>query len=232
MRPVKKWEVGQTQPPSDHTVQEEYDPHGNSAPYLILNLGEYCSYCGVFDANPAVEHIIPQSQDSSLVTNWSNFLLACNRCNGPDNKGANPVDLEEILLPHQDDTFHAFIYSEGGIVKVNPALSGEEKKKADKLMDLVKLDKYPTNPKYPPKPNQPFGFPIRDRRYKVRSERWSTAKRKLVKYENGELSAEDIVEFALLRGMFSVWYTVFASHKEVLDLLVSSFPGTNPEYFE
>lgn len=99
MRPVEKWNVGDPDGASGQ-INQSYIPHGSAASVLIRNLGSFCSYCEVFASNPQIEHVVPVSQDRSKQHEWANFLLACSRCNGADNKGSKPVVVEELYLPH------------------------------------------------------------------------------------------------------------------------------------
>ena len=86
MRPVQKLSPGDTLPQSGAVVASEYKPHGTAYAHLEENLGDYCSYCEVFHVDLEVEHIVSQNQDDSKKHEWDNFLLACGRCNGADNK--------------------------------------------------------------------------------------------------------------------------------------------------
>ncbi|MFM9947525.1 MAG: HNH endonuclease [Saprospiraceae bacterium] len=93
MRPVDKWPVGQTNPPNGVTILTQYNPHGSANPLLQENLDSFCSYYEIFSSDLEVEHIISINQESARKTEWDNFLLACGRCNGKDNKSNKPVDL-------------------------------------------------------------------------------------------------------------------------------------------
>jgi uncharacterized protein (TIGR02646 family) len=213
MRPVLKnaW-------PDENGAPKNYNPHGKAKHDLESNLGYYCSYCEVFSSDLEVEHIISRDQNSGLSHNWDNFLVACGRCNGRDNKTNKAVDLSITHFPHQNNTYKSFIYKEGGLVKINPVLSGDSIIHANNLMNLVGLDKYPGNPKYPDLKN--------DTRWDHRRQAWEWAKKRLSDYESGRLTAAQVVEFATLRGFFSIWYSVFALHPAVRQLLITEFAGT------
>ena len=220
MRPITKkaW-------PIENGLSKLYKPHTLAKIDLETNLGNYCCYCEVFSSDLEVEHVVSQNQDITLVNNWDNFLLACGRCNGRDNKTNKPVVLGSVHLPHRNNTFLSFLYKDGGYVIVNPKLSGHSKDNAENLLNLVGLDKIPGNPKYPKlNPN--------DTRWKHRRIAWEYAKRKLQDYESGILSASDIVEFALQRGFFSVWFSVYENHTPVKKLLVELFEGTAKDCFD
>jgi hypothetical protein len=235
MRPVKKWSVGDTfvnQKNDNETVLERYSPYTKAISILHLNLDCYCSYCEVFSSDLEVEHVVSQDQEDAKKAVWDNFLLACGRCNGKDNKSNKPVDINNIYLPHLNNTLLAFEYKEGGFIAINPQLQGDQINKAEKLMDLVGLDKYPGNPKYPETDKHPKGFPEGDKRWEHRRAAWKKAKSKLRAYENGEISVDKIVEFAKERGFFSVWYSVFDAHSEVRAAMIASFDGTDQNCFD
>ena len=129
MRPVAKKRVGECIVLKDgtmHTVQEDYKPYGKARPVLLANLGNYCSYCeDVFHSgtNLQTEHIQPKGLDVSgvkpyqeLSTKWDNFLLGCATCNGKGNKGDKDVHLNDIHLPHRNNTYLSLLYKEAGVV--------------------------------------------------------------------------------------------------------------------
>lgn len=111
MRPVQKLIVGtqiivEGQP---QTISETYNPYQSAKKPLLVNFGEYCSYCEVHNPNQRdlhVEHVQPKGlrQYVDMKTKWSNFLLACSTCNGADNKGDKNVVLSDIHLPHLNNT--------------------------------------------------------------------------------------------------------------------------------
>lgn len=220
MRPVTKsaWKMVNGE-------QKSYKPHTLAKSDLEDNLGTYCSYCEVFSSDLEVEHIISQDQDSTLKHNWDNFLVACGRCNGRDNKSNKHVDFSIMHFPHQNNTYFSFLYEEGGFVRVNPALNPTSFAHAEHLLNLVCIDKIPGSPKYPNlNPN--------DTRWRHRRTAWEYAKRYLADYELGNLTASQIVEFALQRGFFSVWYSVYINHQDVLKLLIDQFSGTAISCFD
>ncbi len=202
-----------------------FNPPSTAKSYLEDTLGFYCCYCEQMHSDLEVEHIVSKKQDPTKRGDWFNFVLACGCCNGKSNKSAKEVSLENLHFPHQDNTFLSFCYSEAGIVKVNPQLDDSEKEKAHKLMKLVGLDKYPGNPEYP-------SIPKNDRRWYLRDTQWGFAKRKLREFENGNLLAEQVSEFAAQRGYFSIWYTLFAAHPEVRQALIAAFRGTAHDCFD
>ncbi len=232
MRPVHKWPVGFTAP-NGQQVAEQYEPHGLANPILEANLDSFCSYCEVFSSDLEVEHIVSQYQDATHATQWGNFLRACSRCNGRDNKSKKPVDLNQMYFPHQNNTLLVFEYREGGWVGLHSDLKTQnQKNKANKLLKLVGLDKYSGNPDYPLTRIHPQGFPINDIRWAHRREAWEWAQFKLTQYESGSISADDVSKFADQRGFFSVWFSVFSSHRDVKQALIHAFKGTALDCFD
>ncbi|MBL7780490.1 MAG: HNH endonuclease [Saprospiraceae bacterium] len=235
MRPVIKWCVGHAfnRGGNAETVTEHYLPYGSANSVLQLNLDHFCSYCEVFSSDLEVEHVISKEQDSSKKTEWNNFLLACGRCNGKDNKSNKHVDLDNIYLPHSHNTLYIFEYKEGGLVDIHPQVSHKDQlTKANALMDLVGLDKYPGNKKYPATKKHPLGFPENDKRWEHRRAAWEKAKRKLEAFERSEIDANTVAKFAQERGFFSVWASVFYAHPVVISEIVSLFKGTDTTCFD
>jgi hypothetical protein len=233
MRPVEKWTVGYVSPKGTN-VRAVYSPHGLANPVLKENLDDFCSYCEGVNFDPEVEHIISQdqarTQNPTLITAWTNFLLTCGRCNGGDNKSNKHVDFSLMYFPHLNNTLLAFEYREGGFVAIHHNLNTQiQRDKATALLDLVGLDKYPDNLKYPVGTNR---LHPNDKRWEHRRVAWEYAVQKLEKFENGDISAEYVAEFAYQRGFFSVWFTVFAAHIEVKKALINSFEGTALDCFD
>ena len=228
MRPVQKWAPGEMDARTGEKVLANYRPHGKAATVLMNNLGDYCSYCEVFSSDLEVEHVVPQSQDPNRMHDWDNFLLSCGRCNGSDNKGTTPVDIQNVYLPHLNNTFKIFKYGPFGYVGIHPDLLDHPmaRDRAERLMELVKLDKYQGSLRYVK------GFSARDKRWKHRAEAWTMAEIKRQKFESGEIDATAVAEFALQRGFFSVWYTVFEDHPAVKHALIKAFRGTAENCFD
>jgi uncharacterized protein (TIGR02646 family) len=227
MRPVQKAQPNQVLITQDGaiTIQTSYNPHTTARIPLEGNLGSYCSYCEVFSSDLEVEHIISQDQDRSLRHDWNNFLLACGTCNGAGNKSNNTVDLANMYFPHQNNTLLAFQYLEGGIVSLHPSLTNSQRPKAEATLNLLGLDKYPSNPKYP-KLNR------NDTRWRHRRTTWEMASIYLTKLENNEIEIFVIIDLALSRGFFSVWFTVFGAYPAVKNALIQAFVGTHLNSFD
>lgn len=224
MRPLKKQDAGHVFD-NGAVVLSKYQNHRDAFDALFQNLDNYCAYCEVFTADLHVEHIISKDQDPAKELDWYNFLLSCPRCNGRDNKGSKPIDFNAVYYPHINNTLFALKYREGGFVEANDTLAPPQKEKAEALIDLLGLDKYPFNPKYP------HGFASGDRRWDFRREAWELAQSKLKDYQNGILTANNIAEYARQRGFFSVWFNVFDIHIDVKKALVEAFRGTDHDSF-
>jgi uncharacterized protein (TIGR02646 family) len=219
MRPVQKgpWPIDPSGQP------KQYKPSSSAKLDLEAKIGPYCSYCEESQSSLAVEHVVSQDQASDLKHNWHNLLLSCSRCNGSDNKWNRAVDLEEMYFPHLDNTYLALCYTKGGVVTVQPALSGtSEFDKADRLLRLVGLDKSPGHPQHHPN----------DTRWKTRMERWEFIEGILAAYETNHASPDKIGKLAAVIGYFSIWYTLFAGHPEVLQALIAAFEGTAIDCFD
>lgn len=221
MRPVEKKNVGDSIVLEDSgvvVVCDEYNPHTEARPILLANLGHYCSYCETWvqvGSNIEIEHVQPQSTYQHLKYKWSNFLLACQTCNGRSNKTNKNVVLGEVHLPHLNNTFKSLEYFEAGVVKVNPVLTGDSKKHAEELRSLVGFDKYSD-----------------DDRIEARRIAWTVASEMLFDYENGNNELDKLIETIKNYGFWSIWFTVFKNHDEVRAAMIDAFPGTAKNCFD
>ncbi|KDB51675.1 hypothetical protein X805_27020 [Sphaerotilus natans subsp. natans DSM 6575] len=172
------------------------------------------------DASLAVEHVRPKKPPGATdvlperALAWDNFLLACTNCNAT--KGDTDVVLADYLWPDRDDTFHALQYRIGGQVD---SAAGQDKVRADRLIDLVGLRKMPDTPE------------AADRRWLNRREAWDMAERarqRLMTCPQAarELMREQIVETAKAKGFWSVWMTVFHGDPDMTARLIAASPGT------
>jgi hypothetical protein len=167
-----------------------------------------------------VEHVQPKSLYPQKEFDLDNFLLACSTCNGRDNKSNKNVVIGQCHLPHLNNTFLSLQYLDGGVVIVNPTLTGQSKINADNLLKLVGLDKSPMT-------SSPT-----DKRWNKRQESWNLAITYLNKYVSGEIKVDCIIDLVKSRGHWSIWYTVFANYDQVLEKLISEFPGTAAGCFD
>lgn len=224
MRPVSKLKPGDIC--GSEVIRPEYNPYRDAKPLLEQNLGGYCSFCErpAKDEAVHIEHVQPKSipRYQHLTNRWDNFLLSCARCNGKDNKGAKDVVLADIHLPHRDNTVMSILYEEGGLVRVNHSLPNGEVEKARALIQLVGLDKRPGHPEYLEK----------DKRWDRRREVWEIAQRYLANYELGLIGEETIIDLARGYGFWSVWYSLFKIHSNIVQALVEHFSGTSTDCFD
>ncbi|CCY03495.1 uncharacterized protein BN812_00975 [Prevotella sp. CAG:924] len=230
MRPVEKKKPGDTVRYLNsnnqvvvHTLQEHY-PHYKDALFpLVGNLGSYCSYCeqpqtvDVID----VEHIVPKSEGGSY-TAWNNFLLCCKICNSV--KGTKKLNPDTgCQWPHLNNTFYSFVYDETGRVRVNDHIPEISKQRAQKLLDLTQLQRYPgtDNPLSP-----------KDFRWHKRYQTWNIASTFREQFLKGAITEDDVITNAKLIGQWSVWFTVFKGIDCILRRLISDFPGTCASCFD
>lgn len=216
MRPVKRPDLLDEQ--RNHKTFTDYQ---NARPELIAAFGEYCSYCEMhLDASLAVEHVQPKSLHPGLALLWDNFLLGCSNCNSIKND--KDPGLGNCLWPDRDNTLIAFLYTEGGVVEVNPALNSKQYALAQELMDLVGLDRKVEN------------ATASDRRWVNRLDAWGKAERalaRLAKRDDNEFR-EQIVETAESKGYWSVWMTVFGHDVDMRQRLINAMPGTAKTCFD
>ena len=188
-------------------------------------LGDYCSYCErQIETNLAIEHVQPKSLVPALATTWSNFLLGCVNCNS--SKGAAPVNLPDFVWPDSDNTLRALHYTRGGLIDPQPGLAPAMVAKARATIQLVGLDRFPGNAGREPT--------LADKRWLRRQELWQLAEK-----DRGRLATNDslevrelIVENALGRGMFSIWWTVFAGDVDMRRRFREAFVGTHGASFD
>ena len=204
----------------EEIIQADYRQYGKARKVLVANLGSYCSYCENYfsqSGNLQTEHIQPKSKYPELETRWDNFLLACPTCNGKGNKGEKDVILDEVHLPHRNNTFLSLIYKEAGVVEVNSALSELSRQHAQKLVDLVGLDKSDTET---------------DQRRDMRRKAWNDAQSCLKLYESKKIVLKRLINYIKTRDCWSIWFTVFEGYDEVRKALIDEFPGTAKECFD
>ena len=202
-----------------------YARYQDAGPDLRARLGDYCSYCErQIETNLAVEHIQPKSLVPALITDWNNFLLACANCNST--KGDSPINLVDYFWPHTDNPLRAFVYFPGGLIGPHSRLLQAEATKAAATLELTGLDHYPGNPGKVPT--------ISDQRWRRRLEIWQLANkgRSRLAEQNTVVVRELIVENAIARGMFSIWWTVFAGDIDMRRRLREAFTGTHGASFD
>jgi len=215
MRPVEcgAW-------PLDSTgAAKAYVEYGDAQPDLYERLGDYCSYCELRVGDCMhVEHVLPKAvpRYQHLEVQWLNFLLACTRCNST--KGHSDIDRADYFWPDTDNTFRAFLYEHGGIVRVAPGLRPDDQQTAQRTLELTGIDRRPGHP----------SFDHKDRRWLERSNAWDkavVALHNLRANNTPELTAT-IVDLARATGFWSVWMTVFQAEDALVARFISAFPGT------
>jgi hypothetical protein len=156
-----------------------------------------------------------------LELRWDNFLLACTNCNST--KSDKDVVLDEYFWPDRDNAFRAFVYTEGGVLGVNPDLTDGQQRQARKTISLTGLDRTPAN-----------DDTASDRRWQNRREAWDQAMvaRQFLETHDSEPSREIVVDLAVAVGFWSVWMTVFAENRDMLQRFVQAFPGTCSKCFD
>ncbi|MCX6582161.1 MAG: HNH endonuclease [Candidatus Aminicenantes bacterium] len=212
MRPIEKGK-------NSKTFNQYQDAKGD----LIVRLGNYCSYCErELPASLAVEHVQPKSLHPDLLLKWDNFLLACINCNST--KDDTDVQLENYLWPDKDNTFLAFVYSEGGRITVNDKLADRQKKCAQNILDLVGLQKRPRSD----------DLKKSDMRWMQRKEAWDKAVRSLKRLKEDDRKGfrEQIAETTDSAGHWSIWMTVFKDDRDMLRRFIKTFRGTSEECFD
>ena len=202
-----------------------YSDYKDAKPDLIACLGDYCSYCERrLETHLAVEHVKPKCIYPKLRNLWSNFLLACVNCNS--SKGDKDVILQDYYRPDKDNTLRALEYTNGGLVRANTSLAAADQAKARNTIALTGLDKFPGNPD-----RESTDF---DYRWLKRQKTWQRAERARDRLANADTVSmrEQIVDTALDRGMFSIWWTMFADDIDMRRRLREAFIGTDGASFD
>lgn len=219
MRPVKRGECPKDKNGQPIVFKEYADARGK----LIQRIGEYCSYCEMsLDAALAIEHVQPKHIHTHLALSWGNFLLACSNCNST--KGQKDITLSDYFWPDVDNTFRAYTYTRGGVVKVNAALSRQDQVKAQQTIELFGLDKTPNTAN------------ASDRRWKNRREAWEEAKdsKKDLAACNTPQMRKQIVRTAVAKGYWSIWMQVFSGDADMLNRFIHAkgYNGTCKSCFD
>lgn len=202
-----------------------YARYQDAGPELQARLGDYCSYCErQIETHLAVEHVQPKIRRASLINVWRNFLLGCASCNS--SKGKKRVALKSFYWPDRDNTMRAFAYVKGGMILPSLHLGAAERARALDTITLMGLDKFPGNPGREPT--------IADRRWLRRQQMWQMAEMDRARLQRNDTAdvREIIVENALGRGMFSIWWTVFAGDPDMRRRLRETFLGTHAASFD
>ena len=203
-----------------------YTRYQDASTDLKGRLGDYCSYCERhIETHLAVEHVQAKVQRASLRNSWANLLLGCVHCNS--SKGKKRVALRDYFWPDRDNTLRVLEYVKGGLVLPHPCLKGADQVRAEKTITLTGLDKIPGKPDRNPTDS--------DQRWLKRQQTWQLAEHardRLAKQKNNTSMREQIVDTAVNRGMFSIWWTVFAGDIDMRRRLREAFIGTHGESFD
>ena len=131
MRPVDK----------GNAPDAKYKKYQDAEPYLEKRLGPYCSFCEYpIHHVPEVEHIESKKRGGDILS-WENLLLSCKYCNTRKGTVVGKGEKEKYLWPDEDVTFHAFLYDETGIPKLNDRYlekQNEGRNRNEKLFRKIK----------------------------------------------------------------------------------------------
>lgn len=222
MRPITRGNV-----PTDNKGNSIVLKHyRDAAIYLKERLGKYCSYCGLKFPQTHVEHIQPKSLEPELENDWNNFLLACPSCNSikKDTK-IDDTNFNEFFWPDKENTLIPFVYEKDRAPQISKHLSSDEKKRAEKTLQLTGIDREPTHPK----------FKLRtDERWHERNEAWGKAERAKCNLQKlpTEAMRKQIVDTATSTGFWSVWMRVFHDDIDMRRRFIEAFPGTCLDCFD
>ena len=190
---------------------------------LIRRIGDYCSYCKVCLHGPIdVEHVQPKGIQPALALTWTNFLLSCTTCNSI--KQARAINLADYFWPDRDNTALIFDYDLDEPPKISVRLDATLRPVAERTLALTGLDRVPGHPSYSG----------RDRRWFKRREAWGLAleaRRILERIDNPEMR-DQIMQTAISRGFWSVWFQVFHDDQDMRSRLLRWFPGTATDCFD
>lgn len=221
MRPVRKGRR-----PTRNRRPVVFSEYGEALPHLRKRLGDFCSYCGIrLPASLAVEHVQPKSRNPSLELDWDNFLLACASCNSI--KGSQDVDAEDYYWPDRDNTMRCFTYGPYALMRVNEALSATEYIRANATLQLTGIDRVPGG--------QALREPsAKDFRWRERERAWELATKYhgMLATSGSDALRAAVLDLALARGCFPIWYTVFADDADMLARLRAGFPRTALDCFD
>lgn len=201
-----------------------FDHHSHARPQLIQRLGDYCSFCELPVASIAVEHIRCKVRNPVLEREWENFLLACLSCNSSKGTAIDTsADVERHLWPHRHRSGDAFIYSEGGVVRLVATADPEFNARAAATEVLVGLTRRPGHGLTPEQILRGS-----DRRYQKRSEAWDEAMeaREDLRQADTPKMRRLVLRLARVCGFWSVWMTVFADDASMQSALCAVFSGT------
>ncbi len=221
MRPIERGPI-----PNDNNGRPKvYANYVNARRDLIDRMGQYCAYCNQkLPASLAVEHVQPKVLIPNLRLEWTNFLLGCTNCNST--KKNKPVLISDFIWPDIHNSHLAFKYNPDGTVEVSPSLDNSLKQKAQNMLDLVGLQKYPNTPA------------DSDRRWKNRLDTFLRANEALKLYISASAKGaeaeftEVLAQWAADCGFFSIWIVVFDAYPNIKRAIATAFKGTAMSAFD
>lgn len=220
MRPIQK--TIRLNPAGEHPL--EFKDYKEAKPDLVIELGSFCSYCERPATDLHVEHIYAKKNYPHLEKRWDNFLLACKNYNSIK----SDKEINNTFMPHTNNLLYFIFIEEGGIIKIKENINESDKEKTKAFVDLIGLDRTPGHKNYSSK----------DKRWQDRQNVYEVAQRCLDRYKNKEIDIETIIDVAMPRGFFSVWFTLFRNYKEILEALLFGinqkipFPNTDISSFD
>lgn len=227
MRPVTKGDIPQISG-TDKTVSDYKDWRQD----LIDRIGNFCSYCNmVLNDSPQVEHVAPKSTNPALTLTWSNMLLACGPCNRA--KSNLPYDIRTHYIPDYHNTHLAFDYVVVShpkrkntlacipVPKQNLAVNID---RSNATIELFKLDALTSNPR------------ATDLRWKYRYEAHQSSRLWRNSWDDWgyEMPVNFIpllIDAAVGKGFFSIWFECFDDVPAVKKALLDAFPGSRMDGF-
>lgn len=215
MRPIKKL-----------PAPRQYKEYQDAKDDLVALIGSYCSYCGrKIPNNLAVEHKQPKSLYPNKQLDWDNFLLACSNCNST--KKDKKIKLSNYIWPDQDNSFRAFECTVAGVIRARTTISKKLRRKANRTIHLLGLDKLPGNQFARNIPSKS------DSRWLNRQQQWEKAidtQTQLKEYDT-PAQRDLYVKFAQ-DGIFVIWMEVFKDDIDMKRRLIQAFPGTALDCFD
>lgn len=199
-----------------------YKPYGSAKDDLITAIGSYCTFCerNAYSSALDVEHIKDKHTHVSRSLLWRNFILGCKNCNPI--KGTKKIS--SMYFPTVHDTFHVIYYSPvtgAALVNTTVCTTPQMVLMAQGLINLVGLDRIPGHP----------DLSNKDKRWSERIDTFNVAQRYFSKYKNGHIDLETLIDFAKVKGYWSIWMETCKTDAAVINELVNKFPCTNKKFF-
>lgn len=205
-----------------------FNPYSDAQRPLAELLGDYCSYCERWiPSGIHIEHKRPKNDYAGESTLWTNFLLSCANCNS--GKGHGVLELAHFVWPDSENTLRAFRYDSEGRVIAEAGPDVEVSDMIHRTWRMLGLNRHPdasvAGMRLPTK---------KDMRWLHRRDAWKKAKYYLdaLAVSGSQDRKQDVVAFAVERGMFSVWISVFYGDTDMRLRLIEAFPGTARDCFD